>query len=149
MEAQVSEVLPYDEPNKSLQLTKRQLNIARLIGNPNLTQTQIAEMVGVSRDTVAVVAKKLRDNQVDIRSELEQYQRLLRKQVPHSKSVTVISEVMDAKMNPFARLRAVQYRDQVLGLVAPAAEAVVAQPAPLFSLPNTTSITVNVIRKGD
>ncbi len=99
--------------------------------------------------TVAAVNRKLKDNQSDCVAELAQYQRLLREQVPHSKAVLTIDEVMDAKQNPFARMRAVEYRDRILGLVAPAAEAVVTQPAPLFSLPNTTSITVNVIRKGD
>ncbi len=149
MATQLLDVKPCSNSLPDLTLTRRQLKIARLLADPDLTQEQIAIMANTSRTTVKTVARKLREYEPGVDRELESYRRLLRKRVPDNRAVGAISEVMDAKQNPFARMRAVEYRDRILGLVAPAAEAVVTQPAPLFSLPNTTSITVNVIRKGD
>jgi hypothetical protein len=143
---------PAPLPNlANLTLTPRQLRIAQLLANPDLTQTQVAIITNTSRTTVKAVARKLKDYDPKVNYDVEHYKTLVRKTAPDAVAVKVISEVMGARNNPFARLRAVEYRDTILGL-HPSARAdsrPATEPQPMFVLPSTTSVTINVTKQGD
>jgi transposase len=93
-----------------------QLAVATLMGNPALSQQDIAKTLNISRSTVTRAIAKIK---AEAKPELElmEYRGLIRKQVPAKIRVEAIEKIVKkAESNPFAAMRAVEYADQVLGL---------------------------------
>jgi hypothetical protein len=134
-------------------LNKRHLLISKLLGDPSLTDSQIATIAKCSRTTVHFVKKRLKllGLQGDESEELEQYRMLLRKKVPVGSRVDSLATIINpdqAKSNPFSVIRAVEYVDTVLGLHPKArqeAQEVSNQAQPMFVLPAGARMQVNVI----
>ena len=122
------------------------LAIANLLGNPHLTQDQIAQITGTSAPTVQRVARKIRDLSPETR-ELSAYRTLIRKRIPALKRVEAVEKVLEkVDSNPFAAMRAVEYVDGVLGLAPKqqsTAEAAV-QQGPTIIFPVGSQIDIGI-----
>jgi DNA-binding transcriptional MocR family regulator len=122
-----------------------QLAVATLMGNPALSQQDIAKTLNISRSTVARAIAKIK---AEAKPELElmEYRGLIRKQVPAKIRVEAIEKIVKkADSNPFAALRAVEYADQVLGLAPKQQQSDPGcgpQPPALFTLPANTRVSM-------
>lgn len=135
--------------NYPVKLTRLQLEIARLLGNPLLKKQDIAKTLKCDRATVTKVARLLKQHAADVVEPVESYRRLLREQVPDSLRVGQLERIVKSK-SEFAALQGIQYVDSVLGL-APVkrteAQDTPNEQRPMFNLPGATSVTVNLIQQ--
>ena len=141
----MASVIPREK--ERVTLTRKQMEIAKLLGNPNLKKCQIQAMLGVSSATIAATELKLRSVELpECQRELEQYRTLIRKQMPDTDRVGALRKVMGkADSNPFAALRAVEYADKALGLVENKQnEQDTPETRPMFNLPSGCNVTVNL-----
>jgi hypothetical protein len=128
---------------------KTKTQIIRLLSDPSapLSHVQIAKIVGCSQKTVQRIRREIKPEVKEVEGRLEEYRGLLRKRVPLDRRVSIISEVAEAKQNPFVRLRAIELAnridgfDQLLDMKRPVEEP---NPRPLFSIPDGATVTVNV-----
>jgi hypothetical protein len=128
------------------------LIIANLLANPALSNTEIAEMLDISHDTVYRVKKMLSQATEDQGIELEAYKMLLRDKMPPEIRVSALRNAVDkADSNPFAALKAVEYTDAVLGLSPKSQQPqeIADNTRPMFILPSGTSIQVSITTPAD
>ena len=121
--------------------------IVSLLGNPMMTQADIAATLGVSPATVSKVASMLRKASEDNSIELNSYKTLLRDKLPADIRVGTLRKAVDkADSNPFAALKAVEYADSILGLSPKTQqlEPISDNTRPMFVLPAGTQISVSV-----
>jgi len=96
------------------------LSIVSLLANPVLTQQQIAEMVGVSRQTVARAAKQLKLELGSDQKGLEAYKRAIAAKVPIEARVDRLSELINQNKDMKTALQALTRADHLLGIVTEA-----------------------------
>jgi biotin operon repressor len=149
LSTQISPVAKISDPLKPVRMSRRQLLIAKALGDSSLTQRQIAKQYGVSEVTVWKVAKKIRESSPTVEEELGEYRKLLRERVPLSRRVECIQAIVDpkrAQTNPFAVVRAIEYADSVGGL-APKQQLPAdtdQKPIALFMLPTESKVSISV-----
>lgn len=130
----------------------KQLRIVKLLGDPTLSQQQIADIVGVSRWYVARLQRQIRAHSEPADVELEAYRRLARKRVPQERRISCLEELSDpekCRQNPFSTLKAIEYVDTLLGMHPKArveAQDEGNQSQPMFVLPAGANVQVNVIK---
>lgn len=131
--------------------TALKIAICHLLGNRQLSQEAIAGMLNCARETVARVARVMKQIPAELNLELEDYRRQLRTRVPVKKRIDVLAAVCDPKKvqsNPFAAMRGVEYVDSMLGLhpkVRDPNEQSPRDPAPMFNLPPGSKVQVNIL----
>ena len=133
-------------------VNRRHIKIIKLLGDPSLTQTEIAQLVGCSLATVKVIARQLREEIGSEELELQEYRKLTRKKIPQSIRVDSLATIISpeqAKSNPFSVIRGIEYVDTLLGLHPKARQEdkdQQQQAQPMFMLPAGAQVQVNVIK---
>lgn len=120
---------------KRLGPVKLKERIVLLLGNPDLSQREIAELSNCSLRTVERIAKEYKPARVATESLLSLYSERVLKKYPLDRRVDKLIEVADNKYNPFASLRAVERMDLLNGIdLRPAGATLTQDTRPIFQI---------------
>jgi hypothetical protein len=129
---------------------KQRTQIINLLGNPTLTHSRIAEIVGCSTKTVQRTAKEIKPDLEEAEQKLAEYQTLLHEKLPISDRVELVAKIArKADRNPFAVMKALQRVDDLDVILCRRDELKRPQEGsgehrPSFTLPAGTKVQVNV-----
>jgi len=123
-------------------VTDQQRNLVRQLvqANPNISDSEVADAAHISRAAAYKLRISTNETGDEAEDALSEFGRRIRTSLPVRDRVAVLTEiVMEAKSNPFVRLRAIEVTNELQGLVTRKQQREADQsqvmPQPIFVLP--------------
>jgi len=108
------------------------------------TQKEIAQIIGVCRQTVGEVYKEIEPDLATLDGKILEYRRGFQEKVPITSRVDRLAELMDERKHPIVALKAIQVINELDGIHVQPEEGPPPQHQPMFSLPAGLIVQVHV-----